>query len=51
MVVGGGLAAIRSALDPADSGYRVSMVERSSARGEAMGRPDKTFPADLELLK
>lgn len=36
MVVGGGVAAIQAALDLADTGYLVHMVERSSAIGGAM---------------
>jgi heterodisulfide reductase subunit A len=46
MVVGGGIAAIQSALDLADSGYYVYMVEKSSAIGGVMSQLDKTFPTN-----
>lgn len=43
-VVGGGVAGIQAALDLADSGYRVYLVEQTPAIGGAMGQLDKTFP-------
>lgn len=44
MVVGGGITGIQSALDLADLGYLVYLVESSSAIGGAMAQLDKTFP-------
>ena len=44
MVVGGGIAGMQSALDLANSGYYVYMVESSSAIGGMMSQLDKTFP-------
>jgi heterodisulfide reductase subunit A len=46
MVVGGGVAGIQAALDLADSGFFVYLVERSSAIGGKMGQLDKTFPTN-----
>ena len=46
MVVGGGVAGMQSALDLADSGYYVYLVERSSAIGGVMSQLDKTFPTN-----
>ncbi len=46
MVVGGGVAGIQAALDLADSGYFVYLVERSGAIGGAMAQLDKTFPTN-----
>ncbi|HDR13941.1 MAG TPA: FAD-dependent oxidoreductase, partial [Desulfobacteraceae bacterium] len=36
MVVGGGIAGMQAALDLADSGYYVHLVEKSSAIGGVM---------------
>jgi len=44
MVIGGGIAGIQSALDLADSGYKVVLVEKSPSIGGIMARLDKTFP-------
>lgn len=44
MIVGGGVAGIQSALDLADSGYFVYLVEKTPAVGGAMSQLDKTFP-------
>jgi len=44
MVVGGGVAGMQSALDLADSGYYVHLVEKSPAIGGAMAQLDNTFP-------
>ena len=44
LVVGGGIAGIQAALDLANSGYHVTMAERSGAIGGAMAQLDKTFP-------
>jgi heterodisulfide reductase subunit A-like polyferredoxin len=46
MVVGGGIAGMQSALDLADSGYYVYLVERSSSIGGIMAQLDKTFPTN-----
>ena len=46
MVVGGGIAGIQSALDMADSGFLVYLVEKSPAIGGAMAQLDKTFPTN-----
>ncbi len=46
MVVGGGIAGIQSALDLANSGYYVYLVEKSSAIGGMMSQLDKTFPTN-----
>jgi heterodisulfide reductase subunit A-like polyferredoxin len=44
MVVGGGVAGIKAALDLADSGYYVYIVEKTPAIGGVMAQLDKTFP-------
>lgn len=46
MVVGGGIAGMQSALDLANSGYYVYLVENSSAIGGLMSQLDKTFPTN-----
>ncbi len=46
MVVGGGIAGMQAALDLADSGFYVYLVERSSAIGGVMSQLDKTFPTN-----
>jgi len=46
MVVGGGIAGMQSALDLADAGYFVYLVERSPAIGGVMSQLDKTFPTN-----
>jgi heterodisulfide reductase subunit A len=46
LVVGGGIAGIQSALDMANSGYYVYMVEKSPAIGGVMAQLDKTFPTN-----
>jgi heterodisulfide reductase subunit A-like polyferredoxin len=46
MVVGGGIAGMQAALDLADSGYYVYLVERSSSIGGLMSQLDKTFPTN-----
>ena len=46
MVVGGGIAGMQAALDLANSGYYVYMVEQSPAIGGAMAQLDKTFPTN-----
>ena len=44
VVVGGGIGGIQSALDLAESGYKVYLVEKSPAIGGVMAQLDKTFP-------
>ena len=44
MVIGGGIAGIQAALDLADNGYEVVLVEKSPSIGGNMARLDKTFP-------
>jgi len=46
MVVGGGIAGIQAALDLADSGFYVYLVESSPAIGGVMAQLDKTFPTN-----
>jgi heterodisulfide reductase subunit A len=44
LVIGGGVAGIQAALDLADSGYEVVMVEKTPSIGGVMAQLDKTFP-------
>lgn len=44
LVVGGGIAGIQAALDIADSGHKVYLVEREPSIGGRMAQLDKTFP-------
>jgi heterodisulfide reductase subunit A len=44
LVVGGGIAGIQAALDIADAGYQVYLVERQPSIGGRMAQLDKTFP-------
>jgi heterodisulfide reductase subunit A len=46
MVIGGGIAGMQAALDAADSGYYVYLVERSTSIGGVMSQLDKTFPTN-----
>ncbi len=46
MVVGGGIAGIQAALDLADSGYYVYLVEKSPGIGGKMSQLDKTYPTN-----
>jgi heterodisulfide reductase subunit A len=46
MVVGGGIAGMQAALDLANSGYFVYLVERSPSIGGMMSQLDKTFPTN-----
>ena len=46
LVVGGGIAGIQAALDLANSGFQVFLVEKSSAIGGGMAQLDKTFPTN-----
>ncbi|MFO7598021.1 MAG: CoB--CoM heterodisulfide reductase iron-sulfur subunit A family protein [Desulfocurvibacter africanus] len=44
MVIGGGVAGIQAALDMAEGGLEVVLVERSATIGGKMAKLDKTFP-------
>ena len=46
LVAGGGIAGIQAALDLANSGFYVYLVERQSAIGGTMAKLDKTFPTN-----
>ena len=46
LVAGGGIAGMQAALDLAESGYFVHLVEKSSAIGGVMSELDKTFPTN-----
>jgi len=46
MVVGAGIAGMQSALDLAESGYYVYLVEETAALGGLMSQLDKTFPTN-----
>jgi heterodisulfide reductase subunit A-like polyferredoxin len=46
LVVGGGIAGMQSALDLADQGFKVYLVEKQSAIGGKMAQLDKTFPTN-----
>jgi heterodisulfide reductase subunit A len=46
MVIGGGIAGMQAALDVADSGYYVYLIERSTSIGGIMSQLDKTFPTN-----
>ena len=43
-VIGGGISGIQSALDLADIGFKVYLVEKSPMIGGKMAQLDKTFP-------
>jgi heterodisulfide reductase subunit A-like polyferredoxin len=45
-VVGGGIAGMQAALDLADSGFFVHLVEKTPAIGGVMSQLDKTFPTN-----
>ncbi len=44
LVIGGGIAGIQTALDIADAGYEVDIVEKKPTIGGKMTQIDKTFP-------
>ncbi|MBI4334136.1 MAG: FAD-dependent oxidoreductase [Chloroflexi bacterium] len=46
MVVGGGISGMQSALDLANSGFKVYLVEEKSSIGGRMAQLDKTFPTN-----
>jgi heterodisulfide reductase subunit A len=44
LVIGGGVAGVQAALDVAEAGYEVVIVEREPSLGGRMAQLDKTFP-------
>ena len=46
MVVGGGISGIQAALDLADTGCKVYLVDKSPSIGGHMAQLDKTFPTN-----
>jgi heterodisulfide reductase subunit A len=46
LVVGGGIAGMQAALDCADAGFYVYLLEKSPAIGGVMAQLDKTFPTN-----
>ena len=44
LVIGGGIAGIQTALDVADAGFEVDIVEKEPTIGGRMAQLDKTFP-------
>jgi heterodisulfide reductase subunit A len=47
MVIGGGVAGIQAALDLADAGHKVYLVEKKASIGGIMAQLDKVYP-DIE---
>ncbi|MDH7478114.1 MAG: FAD-dependent oxidoreductase, partial [Candidatus Bathyarchaeota archaeon] len=46
LVIGGGVAGIQAALDIADSGFKVYLIDQSPSIGGVMAQLDKTFPTN-----
>ncbi|UCE16751.1 MAG: CoB--CoM heterodisulfide reductase iron-sulfur subunit A family protein [Candidatus Bathyarchaeota archaeon] len=46
LVVGGGIAGIQAALDLAESGFKVYLIDQSPSIGGVMAQLDKTFPTN-----
>jgi len=46
LVIGGGIGGIQSALDLADGGFRVYLLDHNPSIGGAMAQLDKTFPTN-----
>jgi len=46
LVVGGGISGIQAALDIANAGFKVYLVEKGPAIGGHMAQLDKTFPTN-----
>jgi len=46
LIAGGGIGGIQAALDLANSGYKVFLVEKSPSIGGVMAQLDKTFPTN-----
>src|SRR5512138_3129305 len=45
-IIGGGIAGIQSALDIANSGFKVYLIEEQPYIGGVMSQLDKTFPTN-----
>ena len=46
LVVGGGISGLSAAVDLADSGFKVYLVEKNTTIGGRMSQLDRTFPTD-----
>ncbi len=46
LVIGGGIAGLSTAVDLADSGFKVYLVEKNTTIGGRMSQLDRTFPTD-----
>jgi heterodisulfide reductase subunit A len=46
LVVGAGITGMQAALDLANSGYYVYLIEKSPSIGGVMSQLDKTFPTN-----
>lgn len=46
MVLGGGIAGVQAALDLAELGFYVYLVEKNASIGGVMAQLDKTFPTN-----
>jgi len=46
LIAGGGIAGMQAALDLANSGYYVYLLEKNAAIGGIMSQLDKTFPTN-----
>ncbi|MEM2943362.1 MAG: CoB--CoM heterodisulfide reductase iron-sulfur subunit A family protein [Methanomassiliicoccales archaeon] len=46
LIVGGGVGGVQAALDLADSGYKVYLIDSSPSIGGGMAQLDKTFPTN-----
>ncbi|RLA92418.1 MAG: heterodisulfide reductase [Deltaproteobacteria bacterium] len=46
LVIGGGITGMQTALDLANSGYYVYLLEKSPSIGGVMAQLDKTFPTN-----
>lgn len=46
MVIGGGITGMQAALDLANSGFYVYLIEKTSSIGGMMSQLDKTFPTN-----
>jgi len=46
LVVGGGITGMQAALDLAEGGFKVHLVEKTPAIGGVMAQLDKTFPTN-----
>ena len=46
LVIGAGISGMQAALDTADKGYKVVIIDKTSTIGGAMVKLDKTFPTN-----